>query len=240
MSMSANPVANSSAAQATSAANEVATTDLDSSPKIEAKFGDTPESLAAQSGVTQKAFQDANPDMTAVVYPGQTLNVPKAEVSNITSTGLTLGAQPTLLAGNPNRETIGIGPAIVNKDGDRNFNRIQVYNSTNTPALTRLNEKLDQIYQTNYVKPMKTAVDAFKTTTGTAGGLTSFGALVSRIFFGGKAGVAGVVTGSAGNVAAGYSAGTTLRNQVEAITQDYLTRVNQALSTEGYPPVRKL
>jgi LysM repeat protein len=234
--MNINPVSNSNGAQVASAANE----NFDSAQQIEAQFGDTPESLAAANGITPQAFQEANPNMTAVVYPGQTLQLPKAEANDVTSTGLTLGAQPTLLAGNPGRETIGIGPAIVDKAGDHNFNRIQVYNSTNTPALTKLNEKLDNIYQTHYVKPMKVAIESFKTATGTTGGLTSFAATVSRLIFGGRAGVAGVATGGAANAAAGITGGTTLKNQVENITQDYLGRVNQELRTAGYPPVDKL
>jgi LysM repeat protein len=71
-----------------------------SEPGVEAQYGDTPESIAAANGISVEKLREANPDLTAVVYPGQTLQLRASPESGPTSADLSIGAAvaPTLIA----------------------------------------------------------------------------------------------------------------------------------------------
>jgi LysM repeat protein len=74
-----------------------------SEPGVEAQYGDTPESIAAANGITVEKLREANPDLTAVVYPGQTLQLPESSDGGLPLADLPVGATtpsaaPTLIA----------------------------------------------------------------------------------------------------------------------------------------------
>jgi hypothetical protein len=148
---------------------------------------------------------------------------------------------PVLNVVGPVRRT---GSVSIQKDGNRNFNRIQVDNPNDTPELKQLNQRLDSIYRDTYVKPMQSAMQEFKRTVGygaSAAGVTGALGWFSKTFLGGtrdltKAGVAG----SAAAIITGGAAGTKLQEQISDATSKYLKQVNNELFKYGYPNIPDL
>jgi hypothetical protein len=134
-------------------------------------------------------------------------------------------------------------PVVDKGQSGSHMNRIQVPNDNNSPAQTKLNQRLDKIYQDSYVRPMQAAIGDFKRTTGWGAAGT-----------GGSAGVWGlwntivskssnIPTAAAmlvGNIGIGGAAGSVLRDKVTAATTDYLQQANAELKANNYRPVDHL
>jgi hypothetical protein len=134
-------------------------------------------------------------------------------------------------------------PIVEKGESGKGFNRIQVPNSTNDPRLAQLNQRLSNIYQESYVKPMQSAMTDFKRTTGwgaagAGGGAGAWGLWNTLV-----SGSSNIPTAAAlafSQIGVGGAAGSALRDKVDAATSDYLQKVNVELKAAGYRPVDKL
>lgn len=186
---------------------------------------------------------NTNGGVVQMAYAANVAPPPSGDNVNISPNSINPAAnQNTVLA--QNQAQFNLPRPIVEKgESGKGFNRIQVPNSTNDPKLAQLNQRLSNIYQESYVKPMQSAITDFKRTIGWGAAGSGGGAGAWGIWNKLVSGSSSIPTAAAlafGNIGIGGAAGSVLKDKVEAATSDYLQKVNVELKAAGYRPVDKL
>jgi hypothetical protein len=182
---------------------------------------------------------------SAAVYAADVAAAPSSDNVNISPNSVNPAANQNnvqLIAQNQARFELP-RPIVEKGENGKGFNRIQVPNDTNDPKLAQLNQRLSNIYQESYVKPMQSAITDFKRTIGWGAAGSSGGAGAWAVWNKLVSGSSSIPTAAAlafGNIGIGGAAGSVLKDKVELATSDYLQKVNVELKAAGYRPVDKL